>query len=193
MKNNSWKYIAYVILAIGLIYLANFGYQLSVEKQHSDLAAVTDRDLQKDVQNAFAASDAYAHENISVAVHGGIAVLSGTVHESWKREGAANIASALPGIVSVTNSIQLRNEAAEQEAAPAAATEDTAPRAARVKKARAIDDSPEARAQAFVDDGNLQITRKNYDAAIKDFQAALALQPGNYEAQSGLQEAKNLR
>ena len=62
-----------------------------------------------------------------------------------------------------------------------------------MKKARAIDDSPEARAQAFVDDGNLQITRKNYDAAIKDFQAALALQPGNYEAQSGLQEAKNLR
>jgi len=114
------------------------------------------------------------------------------VHEQWKQEGAGSIASAVPGIVSVKNSIQVREIKQEQEA-PWTATTESAPETPAVKRARAVQESPEVKAQALIDDGNAQIKSKNYDAAIKDFQAALALQPGNYEAQSGLQEAKTMR
>jgi hypothetical protein len=54
-------------------------------------------------------------------------------------------------------------------------------------------ETPEAKAQALVEDGNWQVDHKNYDAAIKDFQAALALDPSNYAARSGLQEAQHMR
>lgn len=54
-------------------------------------------------------------------------------------------------------------------------------------------ETPEAKAQALVADGNEQMQRGNYDAAIKDFQAALALEPNNYAARSGLQEAQHVR
>ncbi|HTD24453.1 MAG TPA: tetratricopeptide repeat protein [Terriglobales bacterium] len=54
-------------------------------------------------------------------------------------------------------------------------------------------ETPEAKAQALVADGNEQLQRGNYDAAIKDFQAALALEPNNYAARSGLQEARHVR
>ena len=192
MNNTQWKYVSYVIVAIALIYLINFGYRWSLTKKHEAAAVVTDRDLQKDVESALASSDTYAHENISVVVHNGEAILTGMVHEQWKQEGAGSIASAVPGIVSVKNSIQVR-ELKQQQEAPWTASTESAPETPAVKRARAVQESPEAKAQAFIDDGNAQIKSKNYDAAIKDFQAALALQPGNYEAQSGLQEAKNLR
>jgi hypothetical protein len=54
-------------------------------------------------------------------------------------------------------------------------------------------ETPEMKAQALVDDGNAQMQQRNYDAAIKDFKAALALQPDNYAARSGLQEALHMR
>jgi hypothetical protein len=54
-------------------------------------------------------------------------------------------------------------------------------------------ETPEMKAQALVDDGNQQMQQGNYDAAIKDFRAALALQPNNYAARSGLQEAQHMR
>jgi Flp pilus assembly protein TadD len=56
-----------------------------------------------------------------------------------------------------------------------------------------ITQTPEDKAQALIEQGQAELRRKDYDGAIKDFQAALEIQPGNYEAQSGLQEAKNLR
>lgn len=192
MNNTQWKYVSYVIVAIALIYLINFGYRWSVTKKNVAAAVVTDHDLQKDVEGALAASDTYAKEKISVVVHNGEAILTGMVHEQWKQEGAGSIASAVPGIVSVKNSIQVR-ELAQQQEAPWTAPTESAPETPAVKRARAVQESPEVKAQAFIDDGNAQIKSKNYDAAIKDFQAALALQPGNYEAQSGLQEAKTLR
>src|SRR5437868_12838869 len=101
MQNIPWKQICYVILAIALIYLANFGYRWWLMKSHSSnaaVAAVTDQSIQKDVEQTLAASDAYAHEKISVAVHNGEVILTGTVHEQWKQDGAANIASAVAGV-----------------------------------------------------------------------------------------------
>jgi len=193
VNNTQWKYVSYVIVAIALIYLINFGYRWSLTRKNVAAAVVTDHDLQKDVEGALASSDTYAHEKISVAVHNGEAILTGMVHEQWKQEGAGSIASAVPGIVSVKNSIQVREVQQQQQAPWTAATTESAPETPAVKRARAVQESPEAKAQAFIDDGNAQIKSKNYDAAIKDFQAALALQPGNYEAQSGLQEAKTMR
>src|SRR4029077_18191710 len=94
-------------------------------KKNADAAVITDRDLQKDVETALASSDAYAHEKISVAVHGGEVILTGIVREQWKQEGAGNIASAVPGIVSVKNSIQVREVQQQQQQAPWTASSDS--------------------------------------------------------------------
>jgi hypothetical protein len=61
------------------------------------------------------------------------------------------------------------------------------------KRAHQTVETPEMKAQALVDDGNQQLQRGNHDAAIKDFQGALALEPNNYAARSGLQEAQRMR
>ncbi|HTC95032.1 MAG TPA: tetratricopeptide repeat protein [Terriglobales bacterium] len=53
-------------------------------------------------------------------------------------------------------------------------------------------ETPEEKARALVADGNWQFEHKNNAAAIKDFKAALELDPNNYEARSGLQEAQTL-
>lgn len=195
MENFPWKNISYAVIAIAVAYVASLGFRALSNREKPAQVVTVDADVQKDVEAALASSDAYAHEKIAVTVKDGDVTLTGTVHEQWKQMGAANVAATVAGVRLVKNLIQVR-ESRQKEAAPWTGTAEAssspggseAPRPARMTTA-----TPEDKARALIDAGQQQLARKNYDEAIKDFQAALELQPGNYEAQSGLQEAKNLR
>ena len=194
MENFPWKNISYAVIAIVVAYVASLGFRAYSNRSTPAQVVVTDADIQKDVEKSLASSDPYAHEKIAVTVKNGEATLTGIVHEQWKQAGAADIAAAVPGVASVKNFIQLREVREKQEAPWTGSAEPGAgPTGEAPKPTRMITQTPEDKARALIDEGQSQLARKNYDAAIKDFQAALEIEPGNYEAQSGLQEAKNLR
>jgi len=193
MENFPWKNISYAVIAIVVAYVASLGFRAYNNREKPALVVTTDSDIQKDIEKTFAASDPYAHEKIAVTVKNGEATLTGVVHEQWKHEGAAEVAAAVPGVTSVKNLLQVR-EVRETAAAPwTEGAETTAAPGETPKPTRMVTQTPEDRARALIDAGQAQLARKNYDEAIKDFQAALEIEPGNYEAQSGLQEARNLR
>ena len=193
MENFPWKNISYAVIAIVVSFLASLGFRAYNNRPTPPAAVVVDSDLQKDIEQALASSDSYAREKIAVTVKDGEATLTGTVHEQWKQSGAANVAAVVPGVKLVNNFIKV-SEIHQKESAPwSGSAEASSSGAEPAKPARMITQTPEDKAQALIEQGQAELRRKDYDGAIKDFQAALEIQPGNYEAQSGLQEAKNLR
>ena len=193
MENFPWKNISYAVIAIVVAYVASLGFRAYNTRTAPAVVTTVDADVQKDIEQALASSDSYAHEKIAVTVKDGEATLTGVVHEQWKQAGAANVAAVVPGVRMVNNFIKV-SETHQKENAPwTGSAEASSGGAEPAKPARMITQSPEDKAQALIEQGQAEIRRKDYDGAIKDFQAALDIQPGNYEAQSGLQEAKNLR
>jgi len=181
------KYVPYALALLVLIFAANFAYRMYLSRQRTSAVRATDQELQKNVRSTLAASDVFEHEKITVGVHDGVVILTGTVHEGWKQLGAGNLAAGVPGVTEVKNLIQVREELDQTKAPWPQASE--APKPPR----RQVVPSPEERAQSLVNDGNWQLRHGHRDAAIKDFQAAMALDSHNYEAQSGLQEAEHFQ
>lgn len=183
------RHVQYVVIALVLLFIGgSIRTYMLMRPRPKPPFAVPDKDVQRDVQSALAASTAFAHDKIGVGVLRGTVILTGTVHQAWKQEGAANLAASIPGVMEVKNLIQVR-EIPEKEEAPWQPATDTP----TAKPHSAPVESPEAKAQSLVQDGNWQLKNGHRDAAIKDFQAAMALSPGNYEAQSGLQEAEHMQ
>lgn len=157
-------------------------------------------DLEKQVQLALVSSGSFEHEPIKVTARDGEVTLKGTVSASWKQEAAAALAGAVPGVLHVTNLIQVR-EAAQKADAPwrsgeagVAADGSATPGAAA---AAAVHhpvhvQTVEEQVQDLIQQGQWELHNKNNAAATKDFKAALALDPQNYEARSGLMEAETM-
>jgi hypothetical protein len=180
--------VAYAMAVVVFLIAANFAYRMYVSRQQTTAVYPIDQALQKDVRSALTASDVFEREQISVSVHNGVATLTGTVHEGWKQLVAANLAAGVAGVTEVKNLIQVHDEP-DQTKAPWPQAGDTP----AAKPRRQIVPSPEERAQSLVNDGNWQLSHGHRDAAIKDFQAAMAFDSHNYAAQSGLQEAELFR
>jgi BON domain len=184
-------------VALGMVVGGNLAYRIHLSRQQpTPVIVVSDQDLKREVQQKLASSAVFTNEKVSVVVDHGVVTLSGTVREDWKRISAANIVSAITGVVEVKNGIQLRESL--QTPPPVwksgNVTPDTAPpEATTQKRPRQVYQDPTTRARELVAEGNYYVAQKNYDAAVKAYRAALALDGANYEAQSGLQEAQRLR
>lgn len=185
----SSKQVVYAAIVLALLIAGNSAYRAYLSRPHAAPPVVADPYLQQEVERTLSSSSAFEHEKISIGVHNGVVILAGTVREKWKQVGAANLASGVAGVTEVKNLIQVHEIPGKQQEPWQSGAE--IPAANPTQTATA--DSPEIRAQTFVKDGTAQLAHKNYEAAIKDFQSALALNANNYEAQSGLQEAQRLR
>lgn len=187
-----------VLAAVAMVVGGNLAYRMYLARSPQPTAApvVGDKDLKQEVEGKLASSALFTGEKISVTVQGGVVTLAGTLHDDWKRTSAANMAASVTGVSAVKNTIKLREAAQAPQAVWKAgkdAAEPAAPEMARTKRERRAYVDPAARAQELVAEGNYQVSQKNYDAAIKAFREALALDGGNYAAQSGLQEAQRMR
>ena len=182
-------------VALALVVGVNLAYRIYLSRPKPAVHIVSDQDLKQHIQEKLASSGLFTSEKISVVVDHGVVTLSGTVAEDWKRISAANITSAVVGVVDVKNGILLRETL--QTPAPVwksgnATPVVASPEAAQSKRHQLYQD-PVIRARELVAEGNYQVSQRNYEAAIKAYRAALALDGANYEAQSGLQEAQRLR
>ncbi|MCI0352697.1 MAG: BON domain-containing protein [Acidobacteriales bacterium] len=190
--------LTFVAIALALVVGVNLAYRIYLSRPKPEpLPVVSDQDLKREVQQKLASSAIFTSEKISVVVDKGVVTLAGTVREDWKRVSAANIAWAVTGVTEVKNGILLRETLQTPQPVwksgngmpPAAPPEAAVP----AKRPYQPYQDPAARARELVAEGNYQVSQRNYDAAIKAYRAALALDGANYEAQSGLQEAQRLR
>ena len=115
----------------------------------------------------------------------------------WKQEAAGDLAAAVPGVLHVTNLIVVR-EAQQNANAPwhsgesgVSANGSAVPGAAAVHHPAQVQ-TVEEQVQDLIRQGQWELHNRNNTAAVKDFKAALALDPQNYEARSGLMEAQTL-
>lgn len=193
--------LIFVGAALALVVGANLAYRIHLSRPKPvPVVVVSDQELTEQVQQKLASSALFTNDKISVVVDHGVVTLAGTVREDWKRISAANIASAVAGVVDVKNGLQLRESLQRpqpvwksSDATPAATVPGKAPEVTDAKRPRPANQDPAAQARELVAEGNYQVSQRNYDAAIKAYRAALALDGANYEAQSGLQEAQRLR
>ena len=155
-------------------------------------------DLEKQVQQALAASGSFEHEPIKVTARDGEITLKGTVSAPWKQEAAGDLAAAVPGVLHVTNLIAVR-EAQQKADAPwrsgegrVTADGSATPGTASSVKHAAHAQTVEEQVADLIQQGQWELHNKNNAAATKDFKAALALDPQNYAARSGLMEAETL-
>ena len=156
----------------------------------------TDNYLQQEVEKRLASSGVFTDGKFAVSAHDGTVTLTGTVPAEWKRISAGNIASSTPAVLEVNNLIVVREpEPVAQQVWESGAEQSSVatPKRARLKGFGRESDSPENRARDFVAQGNDYLAQKRYKAATNAFRSALNLDPDNYEARSGLQEAQRLR
>ena len=182
------KYLPYVVTAVVLIALAVIVVSHLTNKPELKPVTSSDNELKEQVQTQLTSSGSFANDKIKVEVHNGVAFLKGTVSEDWKQVSAGNLAASIPGVVEVKNMLQVKHPAA----APAEAPWNPEADARAKKRVAQMQDTPELKAQALVEEGQRYLAQKNHDAAIKAFKAALAIDPNNFAARSGLQEAQNL-
>src|SRR5262249_13136722 len=144
------KYAKYVFIIVVVLVVAEVVRNHYFRRPEATPVSATDKDVQKQVQSAIADSGSFKHDKITVEVHNGIAFLKGTVSEGWKQSSAANLASTIPGVTEVQNSIQVKEGAKAPEEAP------WVPDDASVKKHpyKQPTDTPELKAQALVEEGN---------------------------------------
>jgi hypothetical protein len=186
--------LKFAAIALAIVVLANFGFRLYLARSHRPPVVIsTDKDVQHDVERKLADSGLFTNEKISVAAHDGVVTLTGLVHDDWKRISAAGNAASVGGVLEVKNLIQVR-EKAETPAPVWQSSEAPTPEmsAARKPKWKQLDDRL-VKAKELVEQGNWYVAHRNYSAALKSFRQALDLDPNNYEARSGIQEAQRFR
>jgi hypothetical protein len=185
--------VIFAVVALALLMLGNFAYNHYLSKPQTSAAPInTDDYLQREVEKKLESSGVFKQgDKVTVTAHDGLVTLTGIVQAEWKKISAGNQAASTPAVLEVENLITVVEPAVVEET-PWKSGEET-PRKRTVKGFGRDSNDPHSRAQEFVAQGNDYVARKQYAAAVKAFQSALALDPNNYEARSGLQEARNLR
>src|SRR5687768_16029281 len=141
-----------VLAAVAIVVGGNLAYRMYLARSPQPSAApvVNDQDLKHEVEGKLASTALFIGERISVAVQGGVVTLAGTLREDWKRSSAANIASTVPGVSAVKNSIKVRETAQAPQAVwkPSRdAAEPTAPEMTPAKRSRQAYVDPAGKAQ----------------------------------------------
>lgn len=184
-----------ILLAVAIA--GNLAYRSYSSKPQAKPAPInTDNYLQQEVEKRLASSGVFADGKFAVSAHDGTVTLTGTVPSEWKRISAGNIASSTPAVLEVSNLIVVREpEPVAQQVWESGADESqvATPKRAKLKGFGRESDNPESRAKDLVAQGNDYMAQKRYKAATNAFRSALNLDPNNYEARSGLQEAQRLR
>jgi tetratricopeptide (TPR) repeat protein len=191
------KRIAVMGAILTLAIAGNLAYRAYSSKPQAKPAPInTDNYLQQEVEKRLASSGVFADAKFAVSAHDGTVTLTGTVPSEWKRISAGNIASSTPAVLEVSNLIVVREpEPVAQQVWESGADEShvATPKRAKLKGFGRESDNPESRAKDLVAQGNDYMAQKRYKAATNAFRSALNLDPNNYEARSGLQEAQRLR
>lgn len=192
-------HVKYAVVVVALLVIGSVARSYILSRSHPASASVASgAELEKQVQAALASSGSFEHEPIKVTARDGEVMLTGTVSASWKQEAASDLAAAVPGVLHVNNRLQVR-EAEQKAEAPwvsgatgVTADGSAAPGAATASHHPARVQTVEEQVQNLIQQGQWELHNKNNTAAVKDFKAALALDPENYEARSGLMEAQTL-
>lgn len=187
--------IAAITLAV--LIAINFAYRKFLSRPQAEVQQVNTNDyLETEVRKRLAASDVLTNEKVTVKAHDGTVTLSGTVSAEWRKVSAENIAASTPAVLGVENLIKVAEPAAAPQQVWKSSAEPTpgaAPEMAQKKQPRAVYVDPQTRARELAAEGNMYVSQRNYSAAVKAYNAALQLDPNNYEARSGLQEAQRMR
>jgi hypothetical protein len=191
-------HVKYAVAVVALLVVGSVIRTYILSRPHPSAPSAAAMDLEKQVKEALASSGSFEHEQIKVTARDGEITLKGTVSAPWKQEAAGDLAAAVPGVLHVTNLIAVRE--AEQKAdtpwrsgETGVATDGSAtPGAAATVKHAAHTQTVEEQVQDLIQQGQWELHNKNNAAATKDFKAALALDPQNYEARSGLMEAETM-
>jgi tetratricopeptide (TPR) repeat protein len=191
------RYVTFAAIAVVLALAGNYFYKSRATKPEAVQEPLnTNLYLETEVRKRLDASGVLKPgDNVLVSAKDGTVTLTGTVGADWKRVSAENIASSTPAVLGVNNQIKV------PEAAPlpqpvwqsSQASADGSTQTTAKKRPRRAYVDPIARAQELVDEGNYYVARKNYQAAVKAYRAALELDGNNYAARSGLQEAQRMR
>jgi len=191
-------HVKYALIVLALLVIGSIVRTYILSRPHPPTPAAAAIDLEKQVQQALAASGSFEHEPIKVTARDGEITLKGTVSAPWKQEAAGDLAAAVPGVLHVTNLIGVR-EVEQKADAPwrsgeggVAADGSATPGVASPLKRAVHMQTVEEQVQDLIQQGQWELHNKNNVAATKDFKAALALDPQNYEARSGLMEAETL-
>jgi hypothetical protein len=188
---------AMVAIVLALAVAGKWAYRsYSLKPQARPAPINTDNYLQQEVEKRLASSGVFTDGKFVVSAHDGTVTLTGIVPAEWKRISAGNIASSTPAVLEVNNLIVVREpEPVAQQVWESSAEQSavTTPKRAKLKGFGRESDSPESQARDLVAQGNDYLAQKRYKAATNAFRSALNLDPNNYEARSGLQEAQRLR
>jgi tetratricopeptide (TPR) repeat protein len=187
----------FAAIALALVIATNFAYRKFLSKPEAAVQQVNTNDyLETEVKKRLAASDVLTNEKVSVKAHDGTVTLTGTVSAEWRKISAENIAASTPAVLAVENLIKVSDAGHAPQPVWKSSAESTggaAPEMAQKKRPRAVYVDPQTRARELAAEGNMYVSQRNYSAAIKSYNAALQLDPNNYEARSGLQEAQRMR
>jgi tetratricopeptide (TPR) repeat protein len=187
----------FAAIALALVIATNYAYHKFLSKpQVTSQPTNTNDYLETEVKKRLAASDVLTNEKVSVTAHDGTVTLSGTVSAEWRRISAGNIAASTPAVLAVENLIKVTEPAAAPQAVWKSTTDASAggsPEMTSPKRSRKVYVDPQTRARELAAAGNYYVTQKNYQAAVRAYRSALDLDPNNYEARSGLQEAQRMR
>jgi hypothetical protein len=188
------------ILVFGVLVLAaivgNYAFRTySAKPQASAEPLNTNQYLETEVQKRLVSSGVFKDDKVSVSAKDGTVTLTGTVGAEWRRISAENIASSTPAVLEVKNLIKVPEPAAV-ERTPWASDNVEVQETRRKRPVKGFgmgSNDPQTQARELVAQGNEYVAQKNFRAASKAFQSALALDPNNFEARSGLQESQRIR
>jgi hypothetical protein len=158
---------------------------------------VADETIQEAVEERLAASRATAEHDLSVKVKDGVVTLRGKVPSATASQVAEALAETVPGVTEVRNEIRAPKESPGTHAVPRPDMVPPpgkvmpVPPAPRAPGVPPVDPkSPEGQAlQELLKRGREAMAADHPEIAIRHYGAALSLDPGNEEANKGMEKA----